>query len=169
MYLLLEIIFEISNHEKLRSFFQKIVTFNNNAIIRSHFYDDANKRDVEYEDIDDYCSFILSNGTESSLFLSSVNCGVEFEEAGILVAHDSQGVVISLSIEKDSFAPSIEECTLLIQHLSSSISSSIVDNIIIGYDPAEDIDMQIITLRKYEYCDIDIESKKLYAELNSLF
>lgn len=167
MYLLLEIIFELTDHKKLWSFFNNVVTFGSDEVIGSHFYDDANDCDLEYGDIDDFCSFTLANSIESSLFLCSADCGIKLKKAVILIAHDLHGAVISLSIEKDYFDPSIEECFVLIRHLLRSISSGIVDNVIIGYDPAEDEDMQIITLQKEKEYNIYKEAEKLYIELNS--
>lgn len=167
MYLFPEIIFELTTPEKLRSFFNDIVTFGENDVIRSHFYDDENDRDLEYGDIDDFCGFTLANSIESSLFLSSANCGIVFKKPVVLIAHDTHGVVTSLSVKKDDFDPTIEECAVLIRHLLHSISSGIVDNVIIGYDPAEDDDMRIITLRKSKEYDVYKEAQRLYLELNS--
>lgn len=166
MHLIVEIILKIDNHEKLRSFFNNIITFEPNEVIRSHFYDDENNIDLEYSDINDFCKFALVNSIEPSLFLSSANCGIKFNKAVVLIAHDINGVVISLSVNKDDFDPTIEECAHLIRHLLYSISSDIVDNVIIGFDPAEDDDMQIIVLRKHEEYNVDIEANKLYTKLN---
>lgn len=167
MYLLLEIIFELTDHKKLRSFFNNVLTFCADEVIRSHFYDDVNDCDLEYGDIDDFCGFTLANSIESSLFLCSVNCGIELKKAVVLISHDMQGVVISLSVEKDNFDPSIEECAVLIRHLLHAVSSGIVDNVIVGYDPAEDDDMKIITLQKGKEYDVYKEAEILYTELNS--
>lgn len=167
MYLLFEIIFELAAHENLRSFFDNVVTFEKNEVIDSHFYDDSQGCDLEYGDIDDFCGFTLANCTESGLLLSSTSCGICFNKAVVLIAHDSDGVVISLSIKKDDFDPDIEECEALIRHLLCSISSGIVDSVIIGYDPAEDDDMQIIRLQNGTKYDIYNTAEKLYAELHS--
>lgn len=167
MYLLPEIVFKLTDSKKLWSFFAEVVTFDANEVVGSHFYDDTNNCDLEYSDIDDFCAFALDNSIESSLLLSSVDCGIKFNKVVVLIAHDSHSSVVSLSVEKDDFDPSIEECTILIRHLLDSISSGIIDKIIIGYDPAEDDDMQIVILQKEKDYDVYEEAKKLYTKLNS--
>ncbi len=166
MYLLLEIIFKLTAHEKLRSFFDNVVIFENNEVIDSHFYDDSRDCDLEYGDIDDFCSFTLANSSESSLFLSSSDCGIRFRKASILIAHDSREVEISLTAEKGDFNSGVDDCRALVIHLLESISSGIVDSVIVGYDPAQDDDMQIITLYKNEKYNADMVADILYSELN---
>lgn len=166
MHMLLEIIFKLSAHEKLRGFFDNVVTFEKNAVISSHFYDDSRNCDLEYPDIDDFCGFTLANSTESSLLLSSADCGIRFRKAVILTAHDSREVEISLTAEKGDFNSDMDDCKALAAHLLESISSGIVDSVTVGYDPAQDDDMQIITLQKDGKYNADTAADVLYSELN---
>lgn len=166
MHMLFEIIFKLSAHEKLRDFFDNVVTFEKTAVIDSHFYDDSRNCDLEYSDIDDFCSFTLANSTESSLLLSSANCGISFRKAVILIAHDSREVEISLTAEKGGFNTGMDGCKALAAHLLESISSGIVDSITVGYDPAQDVDMQIIVLQKDGKYTTDAAADVLYSELN---
>lgn len=164
--MLFEIIFKLSAHEKLRGFFDNVVTFEKNAVISSHFYDDSRNCDLEYPDIDDFCSFTLANSVESSLLLSSADCGIGFRKAVILVAHDSREVEISLTAETGDFNTGMDGCKALAAHLLESISSGIVDCITVGYDPAQDVDMQIIVLHKDGKYTADAAADLLYSELN---
>lgn len=167
MYLLVEIILELTDQEKLGNLFSKVVTFRPDYVMDSHFYDDKNDCDVEYGEIDDFCSFALANRSTSSLFLNSVDCGFEMRKVVILISHDAHSVEVSLTVEKCDFSPSLDESIALIRHLLFSISSGIVDNVIIGYDPAKDDDMEIITLSKGKEYDAYKVAEKLYTELNS--
>lgn len=163
----IEIVFNLFDSSKINSFFEDVLTFKCGNIINAHFYDDLQMRDVTYDEIDDLCGFFSKNVTPSSMFLDSINCGIEIHKVVICIVQGFNGVEISLNIKKCDFRLSLNECMNFVRHLYNSILSGTVNQITFGYEPAKDDDMRILAMTVNDEVDIHSICRKLFGVLNS--
>lgn len=130
----------------------KYIQYNVSDVISSYFYDKNKQKNIEYSDIENLQTYFNESGT-CNIYLKKVQIGMELNEVLILVGYDGDNGDITLSFLEEQFRH-MEKSRLksnlcmLIQKLVELCKCCDIDQIILGYEPAEDDDMKIMEIRK---------------------
>lgn len=146
----LEIIIEnVKSNDLDRIIFEELC-FDKQKIISSHFYDEHNKRDIELEMLSSLEEFYSKPGT-GNIYMSEVELGLCIHDVMTVISFDkvSGDIVINFE-ESEIINDSItnNDYVKFIKKLQSFISKYDISSIIIGYEPALDNDMKLITFTK---------------------
>jgi len=119
-------------------------------IIRSHFFDKYQKKDLTYQEITSFSEYILTEGT-CYFYLKKLRVGCSLKDVMMLLAIEKEYCDITIQVLASEFETySIQECQKkckqLCLELEKIYSLNMMKEIIIGYEPAEDDDMKLISL-----------------------
>ncbi len=148
----LEIILKNVKKYYLDQIIGRYIQYNVLDIISSHFYDKRKQKDIEYSDIENLQTYFNESGT-CNIYLKKVQMGMELNEVLILVGYDGDKGDITLSFLEEQFRQ-MEKSRLksnfcmFIQKLVELSKCCEIDEIILGYEPAEDDDMKIMEISK---------------------
>lgn len=146
----LEIIIEnVKSNDLDRIIFGELC-FDKQKIISSHFYDEHNKRDIEFEMLESLEEFYSKPGT-GNIYISEVKLGLCIHDVMTVISFDKVLGDIVINFEdseliKDSITSN--DCVQFVNKFQSIISKYDIGSIIIGYEPASDNDMKLITFTK---------------------
>lgn len=130
----------------------RYIQYNVSDIRSSHFYDKKNQKDIEYSDIENLQTYFNESGT-CTIYLKKVQIGMELNDVLILAGYDGDNGDITLSFLEEQFRQ-MEKSRLksnfcmFIQKLVELCKCCEINEIILGYEPAEDNDMKIMEIRK---------------------
>lgn len=146
----LEIVIENIKRNELDTIIFKEFSFDKKKIISSHFYDEVNERDIELETILSLEEFFVVPGT-GNIYMSEVEMGICIRNVMTVISFDKILGDIVLNFEENEFFKENmvnQDCVLLIKKLQSIINKYDIGSIIIGYEPALDEDMQLVSFTK---------------------
>ena len=146
----IEIILKDIDKNHLNKIIGESIKFENDSIISSHFFDEKNNKDIEYQDINNFEDILCDSGA-GDLFLEKVEMGIELEKVVIVIIYDEETADITLNFCENQFMgdknPNLSESLKrLLQTLLEIQNKYNVNNIIVGYEPATDDDMMIFEL-----------------------
>jgi hypothetical protein len=144
----LELIFEnimVNDVERII----KWMKFEENNICTSHFFRD--NRDLEYQDITSFADYFQNMGT-CNLLVKNLDIGIPISKGVIIISFDEIYGDLSLNFSEEVFKIEKEREKEILESILSKLN--VVKNqinyssIFFGYEPAEDKDMQLLTLLK---------------------
>ena len=146
----LEIIIEDVKSDDLDRIIFEEFSFDKQKIISSHFYDEFNKHDIEFGMLPSLEKFYSIPGT-GNVYMREVELGICIHNVMTIISFDKVlgDIVINFEeseIIKDSVTE--QDCVLFIKKPQSVFAKYDIGSIIIGYEPASDNDMQLITFTK---------------------
>jgi hypothetical protein len=146
-----EIIFENIKRHDLNSIIFKEICFDKQKIISSHFYDQIENCDIEFGMISSLEDFFAIPGT-GNLYISEVDVGMSIRKVMIVISFDEiYGDVVLNFSESELFQENMninQDCVFLIKKLQSIVSIYDIGSITVGYEPASDEDMQLVSFTK---------------------
>lgn len=167
----LEIILKNVKKYNLDQIIGEYIKYNVSDIISSHFYDKKKQKDIEYSAIEKLETYFKESGT-CNIYLKKIQIGMELNEVLILVGYDDEKGDITLSFLEEQFRQKEEgklksNFCMFIQNLVELCKCCEIDEIIIGYEPAEDDDMKIMEIRKEQITNLneDIHQSKVIQVL----
>lgn len=118
-------------------------------IIRSHFFDQNKKKDLIYQEITSFSEHILTVGT-CYFYLKKLRVGCSLKNVMLLLAIEKKYCDLTIQVLASEFEVySIQECQKKCRQLCLELeriySLNTMEEIIIGYEPAEDDDMKLIS------------------------
>lgn len=128
------------------------IKYNMSDIISSYFYDKKKQKDIAYSDIESLETYFNESGT-CNIYLKKIHIGMELYEVLILVGYDGEKGDITLNFLEEQFRQ-MEKSKLksnfykVIQNLVELCKCYEIDEIILGYEPAEDDDMKMMEIRQ---------------------
>lgn len=130
----------------------KYIQYNVSDVISSYFYDKNKQKNIEYSDIENLQTYFNESGT-CNIYLKKVQIGMELNEVLILVGYDGDNGDITLNFLEEQFRHMEKgrlksNLCMFIQKLVELCKCCDIDQIILGYEPAEDDDMKIMEIRK---------------------
>jgi hypothetical protein len=146
----LEIIIEnVKRNDLDRIIFEELL-FDKQKIISSHFYDEHNNRDIEFEMILSLKEY-FSKPRTGNIYMSEVKLGFCIHDVMIVISFDKVlgDIVVNFEeseIIKDSVTN--HDCTQFVKKIQSIFKKYDIGSIIIGYEPASDNDMHLISFTK---------------------
>lgn len=144
----LEIILKNIKIKQMEEVFCNNFKFNTEDVISSHFFDSAENRDLEYQNVKSLKEYFQVPGS-CNVYLKRVTVGMELENALILVACDKDYGEITITIEENQFEQYCNrrgKLQMLMEKLVGNCQRDMVDTIILGYEPAEDQDMKMLEI-----------------------
>ncbi len=164
----LEIIFENIKRHELDSLIFKELRFDKQKIISSHFYDEIEERDIEFEMISSLGEFYAIPGT-GNIYMSEVDIGICIHNVMIVISFDEVfGDIVLNFKENELFKENMvinQDCVFIIKKLQSIIKMYDIGSIIVGYEPSSDEDMQLVSYTKQ---GIKISEDKFPSIMNDL-
>lgn len=146
----LEIVIENIKRNELDTIIFKEFIFDKQKIISSHFYDEINKRDIEFEMISSLEEFYVVPGT-GNIYMSEVEMGICIHNVMTIISFDKVLGDIVLNFEENElFKGNMvnQGCVLLIKKLQSIVNKYDIGSVIIGYEPASDKDMKLVSFTR---------------------
>ena len=146
----LEIIIENVKSNDLDKIIFEELHFDKQKIISSHFYDEHNKRDIEIEMLSSLEEFYSKPGT-GNIYMSEVELGLCIHDVMTVISFDKGFGDIVINFEESEIVNDNVtdiDCVQFIKKLQSIINKYDIGSIIIGYEPASDNDMKLITFTK---------------------
>jgi hypothetical protein len=147
----IEIILENIKLHELDSIIIKELCIDKRNVISSHFYDEVKKQDIEFEMISSFNDFYAIPGT-GNIYLSEVNIGMCIHNVIAVISFDEDlGDIVLNFKESELFLENMvisQNCVHIINKLQFIIKKYDIGSIIIGYEPASDEDMQLISFNK---------------------
>ena len=130
----------------------KYLQYNVSDVISSYFYDKNKQKNIEYSDIENLQTYFNESGT-CNIYLKIVQIGMELIVVLILVGYDGDNGDITLNFLEEQFRHMEKgrlksNLCMFIQKLVELCKCCDIDQIILGYEPAEDDDMKIMEIRK---------------------
>lgn len=164
----LEIIFENIKRHELDALIFKELRFDKQKVISSHFYDEVEERDIEFEMISSLGEFYAIPGT-GNVYVSEVDFGICIHNVMTVISFDEVfgDIVLNFS-ENELFKDNMvinQDSVFLIKKLESIINTYDIGSIIVGYEPASDEDMQLFSYTKKS---IKISGDKFPSIMNNL-
>lgn len=146
----LEIILKDIKTKYIDEIFFNYLQFSLEDIISSHFFDNGINKDVEYKDIKKFKDYFIKPGT-CNIYLKKILLGTELKNVIVLVsANKHKGdITINFDVKDIEKCDNIElsaKCIKLYFKLLEIYASRFIDRIILGYEPAEDDDMKLISI-----------------------
>lgn len=145
-----EIILRNIKKEHIEKVFFETLVFDVRSIISSYFYDSEKDVDMEYQNIRSLNQYFNIPGT-GNIYLKKAVMGTELENVLILIACDEEYGDITVSFEEEQFENfSTEEIKSKLQNLIILLlkvyGNGNIEEITIGYEPADDDDMKVIEI-----------------------
>lgn len=137
-------------------FFEAVLTkqlqFHPTDVLSSHFFSSAVGEACQYADIRNWDAFFHGKGA-SGLFLARLTIGMELKNAVVLLSHETDPGDITIHFGADQLqftdgAKAERAFQKLFQRLADISRDCKVGGILIGYEPADDWDMQILAIRR---------------------
>lgn len=147
-----EIILKNVERKNIEKVFFNSLVFDVKDIISSHFFDKEKNVDMEYQNVKSLNKYFDIPGT-GNLYLKKVIIGTELENVLILIGCDEKYGDITINFEEKQFENfSIQEIKSklknLIMFLLNIYGNGDIEEIAIGYEPADDDDRKIIEIRQ---------------------
>lgn len=145
-----EVILKNIRKSKIEEVFYDCLIIDVKNIISSHFYDKEKKEDIVYEDIVSLNNYFINSGT-CNLYLKKAKIGIDLENVLILIACDELYGDITINFEEKQFEKySLQEAKnklkSMVLRLLEIYKSGKVEEISIGYEPADDYDMKVLEI-----------------------
>lgn len=145
-----EIILRNIKNAQIEDVFRECVVFDEKDIISSHFFNKEKNKDVSYYDVGSIKKYFCAPGI-CSLYLKKAMVGTELENVLIHIACDESYGDMTINVEEGQFwyyknediASKIQKLLFLLQKIYKSCK---VEEIILGYEPADDVDMKILVI-----------------------
>lgn len=146
----LEIILKNIKSAQIEKVFNECVQFDEKDIKSSHFFDKVKNTDSSYQKIGSLSEYF--NTTNSgNIYLQKAIVGTELKNVLILISSDEKCVDITINFEKEQFKKydgskvhqKLEKILTLLLMIQRENE---VDDIVFGYEPADDVDMRILRI-----------------------
>lgn len=164
----LEIIFENIKNYELDALIFKELRFDKHKVISSHFYDEVEERDIDFEMISSLGEFYTIPGT-GNVYVREVDFGMRIHNVMTVISFDEVfGDLVLNFNENELFKDNMvieQDIIFLIKKLKSIINRYDIGSIIVGYEPASDEDMQLFSYTKK---GIKVSGYKLPSIMNNL-
>ena len=136
----------------LKTILSEPLIFYQADILSSHFFSSAVGRTCQYAEVRDWDAFLQGAGT-SDMLLAKLDIGMELKNVVVLISHESSPGDITIHFGEDQLhvsdaAAAKQHFQKLFQKLTELLRTGLVSSIAMGYEPAEDPDMQILELRR---------------------
>ena len=132
----------------LKTILSEPLIFHQADILSSHFFSSAVGRTCQYAEVRDWDAFFQGAGT-SDMFLAKLDIGMELKNVVVLISHESSPGDITIHFGEDQLHISdAAAAKQQFQKLTELLRTGLVGSIAMGYEPAEDPDMQILELRR---------------------
>lgn len=146
----IEIVLEDVQPQFVKEIISRHLKFHVSDIISSHFWIPGREKICEYTDISDWDTFSFGKGN-GDIFIAKLDIGMQFENVVMLISPNMSSVDVTINFEeKQLYAMSTNEAEANFKNLFFKLmelrKTFNIDNIIIGYEPAEDRDMRIIEI-----------------------
>ncbi|TPE68203.1 hypothetical protein [Halalkalibacterium halodurans] len=133
-------------------------------VIRSHFFDKNQNRDVEFQQINSFQKILTPNGT-GNVFLRELNMGYTMKDVMVVFSFDDiYGDIVFNFPESGLFTEDSNTTTIaakqVIEFFIRIKEKFDIPNVKIGIEPASDDDTCLIELNE-NFIDIDTATKKL--------
>lgn len=143
----IEIIFSNIKLKDLENLLFEKFELQEKTIIRSHFYDRTNKRDVNFKDVSNLKMYFSEPGT-GNIFLEELDIGIVIQNVLIIISFDKEYGDVVLNFEENEayYKERLDNYKNIIETFIDVYKNIEVEKIALGYEPAEDDDMRILTL-----------------------
>lgn len=138
--------------EEIEKIFFDSLVFDMKDIISSHFFDRKKNVDIPYQHIKNLNKYFDIPNT-GNLYLKKVIMGTVLKNVLILIACDEKYADITVNFEEEQFENfSIQEIKNKLQNLIILLlniyENNNIEEITIGYEPADDEDMKVIEIKR---------------------
>lgn len=145
-----EIILKNIKNIQIENVFYDCVCFDVKDIISSHFFDKKKNKDASYQDIESLKEYFCVPNT-CIFYLKKAIIGIELENVLIHIACDEKYGDITITFEERQFekyknqeiTDKLQRLLILLQRI---YKGGKVEEIILGYEPADDTDMKILVI-----------------------
>lgn len=119
-------------------------------IVSSHFFDSHQDKTLTYSDISDWSAYFSKSGT-CDIFVRKILIGAELKNVVLLYSHNTDLGDITINFEEEQLKKlnrtDLESCLRkLLQRLLEIGKIFGISKIILGYEPAEDSDMELVEI-----------------------
>lgn len=118
----------------------------------SHFYDQIRTKDIEFNHIDSFSTFLLSPGTGTILF-EVLELGVALKEVLLVISSDAEYITVEFNFIKTELiykgVLDTIKCLHMLNYFQKLIERYNIPSIKFGYEPATDKDMCLIEITKH--------------------
>lgn len=143
-----EIIIENVHRKDLDEIVFKHLHIDKQKAVSSHFYDKVNKRDIDFNMLSTLEDVFSVPGT-GNIYMNEVVLGYCIHDVMVVISFDEDlGDIVINFKESELLRSSDNDYMLFFNKLQLIITQYDIDAIVIGYEPATDIDMQLIALTK---------------------
>ncbi|WP_440116692.1 hypothetical protein [Paenibacillus sp. QZ-Y1] len=148
----LEIILIDFNKNNLDQFIKNELNIQVDQIKSSHFYDNHNKSDIEFQQIESVKAILSPKGT-GNLLLSELNLGYTISDALIVFSFDEEsGDIVMNFPERELYTGGKSETALQAQKMVEFILDMMkkyeIEKVRIGFEPAIDEDTCLVEIDK---------------------
>jgi hypothetical protein len=147
-----EIILIDFNKNYLNQFIKNDLNIQAERIKSSHFYDNHNESDIEFQQIESFEEILTPKGT-GNLLLSELSLGHTFNDVMIVFSFDEEsGDIVMNFPEEELFSGENSETLLkaqkLIEYILDIKKKYAIEKVRIGYEPAMDDDTCLVEIDK---------------------
>ncbi|MDF2908272.1 MAG: hypothetical protein K0R34_3593 [Herbinix sp.] len=154
----IEIIIENINRIELDDLFYNDLRLEKRLIRTSHFYDVINKEDISIDRISSLSEFYAIDGT-GNIYIQEIDLGVIIHNVMIIISFRNPYGDIVLNFEENELLQDGKDIKLsyitIINKFVKIIKEYNIGAVILGYEPAYDEDMKIVTMTKNKLEIID--------------
>lgn len=144
----LEVIIKNVNINRIKYILEEL-KFEEGNIKTSHFYDKKQKRDMEYKDVKDISAYFEEENS-CLLFMKQIDLGIEIEETILTICSDKSKGDITIQFPDETIEKYINSTVCMKEFVYKLMYISEckgVDEVIFGYEPAEDLDMMVMVMK----------------------
>ncbi|MDF2942455.1 MAG: hypothetical protein K0S01_1313 [Herbinix sp.] len=149
----IEIIIENINRIELDNIIFKELNLDRRKIKSSHFYDEMKKEDINMDIISSLKEFYTTSGT-GNIYIKELDLGICIHNVMIIISFDKVYGDIVLNFEENELLQKNidinKDYVSFIRKSQNMVKNYDIGAIIIGYEPASDEDMQLVTFSKKE-------------------
>lgn len=151
----IEILFENVPPKFLKEIINGHLKFNASDVISSHFYIPGREQIYCYGDINEWDIFFLEKGN-GDIFIAKVDIGIKLENVVVLISPTMSNIDITINFTENQLCTvgtkaAEENLKKLFFNLVEISKTFNIDNIVIGYEPAEDFDMKILEISSSQH------------------
>lgn len=146
----IEIVLRNIKSVQIEDVFYDCVAFDEKDIISSHFFDKKKDKDISYQEVESLKEYFYVPGT-CKFYLKKAMIGIGLENVLIHIGCDEGYGDITINFDEVQFrnhknqdiADKLQKILFMLQKI---YKSGRVEEIILGYEPADDADMKILVI-----------------------
>lgn len=145
----IEIIFSAFRTSRIDEFLKNDLKFEPQDVLSSHFYDDLDNKDIELRNINNFKKY-YSRPNTGNVFFRKLRIGqLELFDVVLIMSFDSKSGEIVINFPEDNFGDlRKEKLEQMIQFFQVIIEKFGLHEVIVGYEPAIDLNMRLLSIAK---------------------